>query len=305
MRRPDRREGFVLLAVLWVLAGGATLGLLLMLTSRDAQGTATNRIALTRARWMAEGCAHRARAAVEDATGEETISDSTWARLDRIIIDAPATEPCRLSVIPVGVTADVNAVSEEQLRSLFAAAGVAASRADSVAAAVADWRDADDVAREGGAERPWYDGAGRGRPRNAPLASVAEIAAVRGIEGLPEVAALLGVEPGRILLTRAPLAVLATLPGMSPSVLAVVEQRRTAGDSALDLPRLAASLPADARDGLLRHTSALTALATASPDAWLIAAEASDGSPPVTARLELRVVRSGRRLAVMRRRSDP
>jgi hypothetical protein len=55
---------------------------------------------------------------------------------------------------------------------------------------------------------------------------------------------------------------------------------------------------------LLDKLSALNELATALPDAWTIAARASAGTKRPSASLELRVVRSGRRLAILGRRSD-
>jgi len=305
MRTSHRRDGFVLLAVLWVLMGAATLGLLLTLTSRDAQGTAANRIAFARARWRAEACVERARASVEEKVGEEGLSDSVWTKLDRLIVGVPLTSGCRLSVVPVGVTLDVNAATEEQLRRVFLTARLSPGAADSLAAGILDWRDADDDARAAGAERDWYERAGRIAPRDGDLASLAEITTVKGAEAVPHIELLLGVEPGRILLARAPPAVLAALAGMSTSVLAVVEQRRAGGDSALDLQRLVAIAPAEARDALLASLPALTALVTGTPDAWVIASEATEGQPAVTSRLEVRVVRSGRRLAILRRRSDP
>jgi general secretion pathway protein K len=305
MRRPQhRRDGFVLLAVLWMLTGGAALGMLLVLTARDAQGIATNRIELARARWIAEGCVEQARAAVEETIDGDAIDDSAWAGLDRVILESPMTRGCRMSVAPVGTTLGVNVASESQLRRGLVEAGVSPATADSITAAILDWRDPDDTPREFGAERDWYDHAGRSAPRNADVASAEELAMIRGMERLSRTASLLGTDPGRILLSRAPRAVIATLPGMTPPVLDEIDRRRLVGDSVGDVIRLAALVDSASREQLLATRAALADLVTALPDAWLIAAEASEGRPTVTARLEVRVVRSGRRLAIMRRRSD-
>jgi type II secretory pathway component PulK len=57
--------------------------------------------------------------------------------------------------------------------------------ADSVqVASLLDWIDGDDVPRAAGAEAAWYASKGRIRPRNAPVAAVAELALIRGLEGL-------------------------------------------------------------------------------------------------------------------------
>src|SRR5258706_2516124 len=56
------RDGFVLFAVLWVVVGLASLGLALSLVGRDAVGATQDRVNLTRAHWLAEGCVNVVRA---------------------------------------------------------------------------------------------------------------------------------------------------------------------------------------------------------------------------------------------------
>ena len=303
-RHPRSRRGFVLLAVLWMLTGVAILGLLLTVTSRDALGTARNRINLTRARWRAEGCVERAKASVEDAASGRVISDSVWFGLDGLIARARFTTGCTLSVRPAGLGIAVNDASVDELRALLAAAGVTSHEIDSLSAAILDWRDADDSARPDGAERDWYEAAGRVPPRNGDFSSLSELAMVRGLESRPDLVELFSVERDRIFLARAPIPVLAVLPGMTSAVLALIGQRRLAGDFTLDLQRLAANASPDVSVGLLANTPRLASLVTSQPEAWIITSSASEGQPRVTARLELRVARSGGRLAVLRRRSD-
>jgi type II secretory pathway component PulK len=298
------RDGFALLAVLWMLGGGALLGALLVASTREAQRVAINRVALARARWLAEGCVERARAAVDEAVGELAIDDSAWARLDRIVRTSPVTRGCDVAATPVGITLDVNWADDVTLRRFFAGVGLTSEAADSLTAAILDWRDADDDSRTSGAESRWYERAGRVPPRNADFATAEELQSVRGLDRWPEIARMLGVERDRILLSHAPPPVLATLPGLSPAALAEIERRRMSGDSVIDVLRLAASLDSAGRARLLANLSALNELATALPDAWLLVGRATSGAPPLSARLELRVVRSGRRLAILRRRSD-
>jgi hypothetical protein len=298
-----RRGGFALLAVLWMLGGGVILGALMLLTARDALAIATNRAALTQARWRAEGCLERARAAV-DEDAADVIDDSAWMHLDRVVVASPLVQECALVVTPAGTALDVDRASDAQLRRLFTAAGLSAESADSMTSAILDWRDADDDPRGSGAERAWYAAAGRAPPRNGDIGSAEELATIRGLEARPAIGSLLGVDHDRIFLARAPLPVLAALPGVSPAVLAEIERRRVVGDSAIDLTRLAAMVDSASRETLQANASVLGELTTTLPDAWIIAASASGGHPEVTARIELRVVRSGRRLAIMRRRSD-
>jgi general secretion pathway protein K len=303
MRGQRRRDGFALLAVLWMLGGGVVLGALMLLVARDALAIATNRAALTQARWRAEGCLERARAAVDEGAAD-VIDDSTWMHLDRLILTSPLVQECALTAEPSGTTLDVNGASDAQLRRLLAAAGLSAESADSVTSAILDWRDPDDDPRGSGAERAWYTAARRAPPRNGDIGSAEELTTVRGLENRPVIDSLLGVEHDRIFLARAPFPVLASLPGITPAALAELERRRVVGDSVTDLTRLAALVDSASREMLQANASVLGELTTALPDAWLIAASASAGHPEVTARIRIRVVRSGRRLAVMYRRSE-
>ena len=303
-RKRFARDGFALLAVLWMLGGGAVLGALLVVSTREAQRVAVNRVDLARARWLAEGCVERTRAAVDETVGELAIDDSAWAHLDRIVRTSPLTRGCDVSAVPTGTTLDVNRADDATLRRCFAAAGLTSEAADSLASAILDWRDPDDDSRVSGAEHRWYDAANRVPPRNADVASTEELSAIRGLEDRQDIAHMLGVERDRILLSHAPLPVLATLPGMAPAALVEIDRRRSLGDSIVDLLRLAASVDSTGRADLLRNLSALNELTTALPDAWLLVGRAASGARPVSARLELRVVRSGRRLAILRRRSD-
>lgn len=303
-RTHSARDGFALLAVLWMLGGGAMLGALLVASTRDAQRVAINRVDLARARWLAEGCVERARAAIDETVGELAIDDSSWAHLDRTMRTSPITRGCDVAAVPAGTTLDVNRADDMTLRRFLSGAGLTSEAADSLTAAILDWRDPDDDPRVNGAERAWYDRAGRIPPRNADFGSDQEIQSVRGLDERPEVARMLGVEHDRVLLSHAPLPVLGALPGLTPVALAAIEQRRIAGDSIVDVLRLAASLDSAGRTTLLGNLVALNELTTPLPDAWLLIGQATSGSLPVSARLELRVVRSGRRLAVLRRRSD-
>lgn len=66
---------------------------------------------------------------------------------------------------------------------LVAAAGLPPERADRLAAAIADWRDADDLPHPGGAERADYAAAGRDDgPANAPFATPGELRRVLGMD---------------------------------------------------------------------------------------------------------------------------
>jgi general secretion pathway protein K len=298
------RRGFALLAVLWVLVGVTAIGLLLMRTARDEVGATRNRVARIRAAWLAEGCAERARAVVDDAMTEMRRVDSAWQAMDSVVAASPMRAGCDVTLVPAGLTLDVNTIDGNTLRRLLIATGTSDAVADSAADALIDWRDADNDALPRGAERAWYVNASRHPPRNGPLTSPAELMLVRGTDEVPNIQSLLGVRSERVLLTHAPPAVLAALPGMSSEAVAKVRQLRSAGHR-VNLEELGAVLSADARRQFLSGYQELTRLVTSTPDAWIIAATASSGVPAVADTIILRLVRSGQRAAVVERRVTP
>jgi hypothetical protein len=114
---------------------------------------------------------------------------------------------------------------------------------------------------------------------------------------------LLGVESERIWLDRAPLAVLATLPGIGTEALAQLAQRRSAGKQIGDLAGIADGLSPAAREALLAHYAALVGLTTTAPESWILTAKAVAGLPTASSAIEVRIVRAGARAAIVRRRT--
>lgn len=304
-----RRRGFALLAVLWVMAAAAALGLTVSLAAREAVATARNRTGATRAMWRAEDCVERARATIAEALvvhrSRQRDEESVWLRLDSIVTASAlvVAARCNVSVRAAGMSLDVNEVDEEMLRSLLVAVGLPGRRVDSMSAALLDWRDVDDVVRPFGAEHGWYVSAGRPPPRNAPLADRHETRLVRGFEAPSVVDSLLGVERGRIPLAVAPLAVIAALPGIGAEAVARIGERRVNGAWPVDPIALGAALSQPARDDMLATFAELSRWTTAEPDAWVLTSRAGDSASPVWVAIEIRLVRAGTRAAIVRRRS--
>jgi general secretion pathway protein K len=319
MRR--RRRGFALLAVLWIMTGIAALGLGLSLSARGAVATARNRMELTRAQWRAEDCVERARAVVTAGLRLDervtTPAGRPWQHLDDMVRTSSLVLECPgiVTADPVGVSVDVNESTDDALRRLFAWQGLPPAPADSLVEALLDWRDPDDVPRPSGAEREWYERQGRSPPRNGRLASVDELRRVSGFEAWindaqasrDSLRTLFTIEPGRILLERAPAAVLASLPGVTEETISRLMERRLRGAPPLtELLALGEELSAASRDSLHRHYAELVQRITLEPDAWVLTAQArgSSASGPAFT-IELRVVRAGSRAAIVRRRSWP
>ncbi|MGH7620913.1 MAG: general secretion pathway protein GspK [Gemmatimonadaceae bacterium] len=307
--RAERQSGFALLAVLWVIVGLAALGVATSLAARNAIIAAGNRVDIARATWRAADCLERARASVADVLHAPPERDarglSGWSGLEARVPSALIVSGahCDVRLEAVGSRIDVNSADGEMIGALLHRLGIPDAMRDSMVDALLDWRDADDVPRPHGAERQWYAASGRFTPRNGPFADVREIARVRGFEKLHGLDSLLSVEPGRVSLALAPLSVLAALPGIGEEALSRVAEQRARGAGSGDLMELTAELSPGARQRVLARYSELVHAATSEPDAWILEARATTGSPAITVVIQVRLVRAGDRAAIVRRRT--
>jgi type II secretory pathway component PulK len=300
------RDGFALLAVLWVIVAVSALALMAQLAARESVAAARNREELTRAAWRAEECGERARAAVSATLRAARLdgpSGASWNRIPAAVAESPLTQGCEITVRAAGTAIDANTADAETLHRLFQAMGATPETADSLRDALLDWRDLDHEPRPSGAEADAYARAGRFAPRDGPFADPAELRRVRGFERFPGVDSLLGVEPGRIPLGQAPLPVLAALPGFTPQAVARIAELRLRGEAVPEAMALGGSLADAPRAELMRRGQELALLTTNVPEAWVVTARARVGAPPVTAAIELRLVRAGDRPAIVRRRT--
>jgi type II secretory pathway component PulK len=222
-----------------------------------------------------------------------------------VVVESPLTIGCSIQVTPAGTRLDINSTSEDGLRALLDESGTSAAGADSLVDALIDWRDPDNEPRPLGAETAWYESKHRPAPRNGPFASSLELRLVRGAEKVAGLDTLVGVERERIWLDRAPLAVVATLPGMTTEALGKLEERRNAGRPIGDLAAIADGLSPPAKDALLSHYAQLVSLTTPVPEAWVLLAKTTSGSPAVSSTIEIRLIRAGTRAAIVRRRTWP
>jgi general secretion pathway protein K len=307
MRRYPKR-GFALVAVLWILTSVAAIGALLTTSARESVATAQNRVDLLRAAWRARGCAEVARSVIDDALAANNAAIGTtavWTRLGAYVLQSPLVSGCRLELRPSGTTIDVNALDSTRIRAVLLASGQTPDVADSLVDALLDWRDADQTARVRGAEEAWYAAEHRPGPRDGPFESPDELALVRGFDRMAGLDTLFGVENERIYVEAASLPVLASLPGMDGEALALVAESRMEGRPIRDLASLAGALPPSSRENLIAHNPELLRLTTPIPDAWIVMSQASVGTPPLEARIELRLVKVGSRAAIVRQRTWP
>jgi general secretion pathway protein K len=308
--RPLRstRCGYALLAVLWMCAGVATLGLSISAAAREAIGASRNRIALAEGEWIARACVARVRALVtlhlqpERAPTFERATDA-WLRLDSYLLGLNKQDigECAISVRPAGARLNVNVADEQLLARVFRRAGVPAASADSVAAALADWKDADDVPRPMGAEGDWYVSRAMIPPGNRSFADPGEIALVRGVSDVPW-QALLDVEGSAIALSHAPAEILAVLPGFSDEAVARVVDMRRRNEPPRAFLDIANGLTTEAGNAVMTALPDLAAMVSLHPRAWLVQMEARSGNPPVSTIIETRLERAGSFVRITRRR---
>jgi type II secretory pathway component PulK len=298
-----RKRGYVLLTVLWSLVVIAAAATAATLAARTAIATATNRSGLIRAQWIAEGCANVVRGDLEEWMRSERDLAARWSGLDSA--DMPGTIPnCRFSLRPAGMSLNVNRASLAEIGATLGAAGLGGGPADSLAAAIDDWRDADSSTQKGGAEAEWYAANHRLAPRNGAFVSPAEILLVRGAEWLPGIDTLFATENDAVVLTRASAAVLAGLPGVSgEAVQAILAARGHSGFP--DLGALAGRLGEGPRQQLLAQLPALRAATTGLPAIWLLRVTARSPLEDISSTIELRLARDGDRIAIVRKRTWP
>jgi len=259
--------------------GIAALTFLISAAARSSIAPSRNRIALTSASWSAAACVAHARAALADGFEQEGVREAgatatTWDWVDRTLkASPPPTElGCQLEARAVGSRLDVNASDEATLARLFRKVGMPAARADSVAATVA-------------LRKPYVDRR--------------ELRLVRDLQTLTSLDSVLDVEPGPIALDRAPAAALALLPGFTEETVERVLDARARDAPISTFHELSQLLSPEMPDASAR----LPGLAVFQPTAWVITARATNGMPPITAVVEVRLARSRGGTVITRWRS--
>jgi type II secretory pathway component PulK len=296
-----------MLTVLWVLAAASTVALAVALTGRDGLNASRNRINAERAWARANDCISRARLAADAvlaANPDPGANAAAWRNLGPLVIEStmPMAADCTADFEAVGTRLDINAADSSQCVAALRASGRVAE-AEAMTAALLDWRDPDDSAREEGAEADWYQQERRFPPRNGPLASVRELSEVRGFENADGLDSIFTTEPGRIAINSAGAAVLAAVPGFSDEAVAQVLALRSRGIPMRDVASFAATLSTPASESILANYSALARAATIDPDAWIVTASGTQGFPPVRATIQLRLLHTSTHTAIARLRT--
>lgn len=267
MSKRAREGGFSLVLALWALALLAVLAVLI----GQSSSRLVRHIRLERDLAIADAAAQSgiALGILDLMAGRE---DTGFARRF-----PPAGPPhhCRLddtATLSIAIEdeagkVDLNGAGERLLIALLAGVGIDLARARSLAAAIVDFRDGDDIRRPDGAETAEYRGAGLGSgPKNAPFDTVEELHQVLGMTAddvatlRPHVTVhsrLSGVDPA--IMGRATRA--AIVKGSAELGLGTDGGRRIAGEFTALSPRRVFTIRSEARTaGVVFHRIAIVQL---------------------------------------------
>ena len=243
------QRGIALLIVLWLSVLLTVLASGLAFDTRSEVFAARNTVLHAQARLRADGAVERAlfeMARAQNFPGKWEADGLVhrWREGEAELAVGIADESGRI---------DINVAPEPLLRSLLAnLGGLDDERAAAVAAAIEDWRDADELPRPNGAEEPQYRSAGRSyKPTNLPFESVEELRRVLGVtdEVYARIAGALTVYSGApgVNSVVAPRAVLLALPNAMPEAVdAFISERQAALASKLPVPIFPPAAPFNA-----------------------------------------------------------
>ena len=224
-----RERGVALVAVLWGLLFLSTLALSLAFATRTESQIGRNVRAQAEAKALADAGIYRAIATLVDPDRTRR-----WRGDGRVYSFELGDGIVRVSLQDEAGKIDLNTARPALLEALFASAGLAPEQAQALAAAVEDWRDADELRRPNGAEEPEYRAAGKPYgPSNRRFETVEELQLVLGVsatlyEAVADRLTVFSGQPG-IDSQTAPRSVLSIIPGLGEaSATAILEARESA-----------------------------------------------------------------------------
>ncbi|MCI0432567.1 MAG: general secretion pathway protein GspK [Gemmatimonadetes bacterium] len=316
MRFIRPRDGFALVAALWLVVAISTVGLHIGTRARAQRLALANALEETRARAAADAGIEHARSRLKAVLGtdgprlrgsalHETIATG---RLDQLQHDTIILGEARYTVriVDAGALLNLNRAGEEQLRRFLGALRVDWSDADRIAQSVADWRDADDLHRARGAERGHYLAARLpALPRNGPFETTAELRFVMGMTPaiFERVRPWITLEgPGLIDVNTAPEPVLRSLPGITQEGAALVLRRRSQGGRFHNTQELSDALSPIARQAFLAEMAGFLRLAAFDVTELLVESKGWVEGSPVRVRITAQLAPAGETVFVPWRR---
>jgi general secretion pathway protein K len=179
--RRESEKGIALIAVLWTLTLLSIIAASLSLETRTSARVARNTADNAAARAAADAGIQRA---ILDLVAQPgTHPNDEKFRADGTVYAWPfANSTVRISIRDEASKLDLNLAPEALLVRLFGSAGIDPGNAQSLADAIVDFRDPDNLRRPVGAEEPEYKDAGLAwGPKNAPFQSIEELQQVLGM----------------------------------------------------------------------------------------------------------------------------
>ena len=173
-------EGIALIAVLWMLVLLSLVAATLSVEIHDATHIARNMAGSAAARKAADAGVQRA---ILDLGGSANIPTSAKLRTDGTTYTWQfGNYAVRISIQDEASKIDLNQAPVELLSALFELQGIERGKAQSLADAIADFRDPDNLRHAHGAEAAEYrDARLAWGPKNAPFQSVEELQQVLGM----------------------------------------------------------------------------------------------------------------------------
>jgi general secretion pathway protein K len=174
---PHRARGIALILVMWLLVLITILIGTFAVLARSENLEARNAFDSVRARAAAEAALHRAAFEMRNPDLE-----TKWTADGRVYRFLLGDAEVALSIIDETGKIDINSASGEDLAQLLESQGVSPDEALSIADAIQDWRDGDNLPRPQGAEADDYEAAGYAyTPRDGPFSTVEELQQVLGV----------------------------------------------------------------------------------------------------------------------------
>jgi general secretion pathway protein K len=261
-RHTGNRDGFALMAALWLVVLIGVSGYELSVHSRGRRLAVANALESEQGVAAAEAGLESGRAMLEVLGGARP-ARAPLPSADTITLGDVRTF---VRVIDGGALVQLNRASETELTRLMVALRMDASTASRLAQRILDWRDADDLERGRGAERDDYLRAGARRlPPNADFIELADLRDVDGVTSaiFQRIAPYLKVHgSGQVNVSSAPREVLLTLDGIGAEAVDAIVRAREAGRPFRTLEELSARVSPGARQAIVNATPELSSRAT-------------------------------------------
>ena len=314
-----RRDGFALMAALWLVVIVGVTGYELSVRSRTRRLAVANTLEHVQAAAAAEAALETVRAGLENRLGHpldsrartlsskalDPWSDLAFLRGDTITL---GDERAFATTYDAGTRLQINKATEADLRRLLIALPLDAGEADRLAQRIMDWRDADDFRRARGAERDDYLRAGARRlPANADFDRVDELRDVDGMtpelyRRLAPLVTVLGT--GQINLNAASPVVLRSLAGLGDEAIDLIVRAQRGSTPLRSLDELTQRLSSGARSAIADAGGDLTQHITFETREVVVESEGWVNGSPLRARAEVMYARGGDAMFTVWRRLE-